>query len=310
LRFFLTGATGFVGSYVVRRLLTQGHDVCALLRPKTNPWRISDIQQQLIVLRGDLETADAWAASLSDFRPDCVIHLAWQGVGGQYRNDARQSENVQSSLALLRLAHAVGARSWVGLGSQAEYGPSEVRIAEDHPKRPTTIYGDTKLAVCQTAEKTCLDNGMRFVWLRLFSSYGPKDDPSWMIPYVILELLRGNRPRLTGGEQIWDYLYVDDAAEAIARIAAHDKASGVFNLASGYGQPLRTLIETIRDLIDPKLPLGFGEIPYRPDQVMMLEGDVTRLQNAIGWTALTTTREGLAACVRWYSEHRENYNNV
>jgi UDP-glucose 4-epimerase len=301
--------TGFVGSYVVRRLLSEGHDVCALLRSETNTWRVGDVLQHAVVVRGDLDSINVWGASVSDFKPDCVIHLAWQGVGSKHRNDPRQAENVQRSLALVRFAHAIYAQSFVGLGSQAEYGPSAIRITEDHPTQPTTLYGMEKLAVCQMAKKTCEDAGIRFAWLRLFSSYGPKDDPAWMIPYLILELLRGNRPRLTLGEQAWDYLYVDDAAEAIARIAADKNASGIFNLASGSSQSLRTVIEMIRDMIDPKLPLGFGEIPYRPDQVMILEGDVARLRSVTGWSASTSLQEGLARCVRWFREHQGSIND-
>lgn len=141
---------------------------------------------------------------------------------------------------------------------------------------------------------------MRFAWLRLFSSYGPKDNPDWMIPYLIGALQRREKPALTLGEQQWDYLYVGDVAEAIYLTALSGTAEGVFNLGSGRVDALRRIIEYIRDLIEPTLPLGFGAVPYRPDQVMHLQSDITKLQRETGWKPRTNLQDGLKKTVDWY----------
>ena len=141
-------------------------------------------------------------------------------------------------------------------------------------------------------ERSAATSDRPLAWLRLFSSYGPDDDPSWMIPYMIKRLLAAEKPSLTKAEQMWDYLHVDDAAAGI--VAALDAdARGFFNLGSGQSRPLRTIIESIRDLIDPSLPLGFGEVPYRPDQVMHLEADITSLSLASGWRPQVALEDGL-----------------
>jgi nucleoside-diphosphate-sugar epimerase len=195
-------------------------------------------------------------------------------------------------------------KNWLGLGSQAEYGPQSRPIDESAPTRPTTLYGAAKLSVCVTAERLCDGLGVRFAWLRLFSSYGPGDHPNWMIPYLIEKLLNGERPSLTAGEQLWDYIYAADAAAAIAAVARQTAATGVFNLGSGRAEPLRRIVERIRDGIDPRLPLGFGEIPYRPDQVMRLEADISRLRAATGWAPRTPLETGLAKTIEWHRERR------
>ncbi len=304
MRVFLTGATGFVGSYVARRLLFEGrHEVAALIRRSSDPWRIRDVLGSLVRINGELSDLASIRPALTDFRPDVVIHLAWGGVGNQYRNDPVQVANIDSTLELVRLTRDVGARVWVGLGSQAEYGPTDGPILENAPTRPTTLYGISKLSAGLLSRHFCAEYGLRYAWLRLFSTYGPMDDPSWMIPYLINQLLRSEKPSLTLGTQLWDYVYVGDAARAIERVALTDGVSGVFNLGSGRPQTIRAIVETIREMVDPALPLGFGEVPFRPDQVMHLEAVVERLKDEVAWTPEVNLENGMRRTVAWFREY-------
>lgn len=298
-RVFVTGAAGFVGSNVLRRLMTEGREVAVLLRSSSDRRRIDHMLGRCTVIAGDLTDVEAMRPALSRFAPDGAIHLAWEGVKGADRNSDVQLRNIHASFELYRLAQDVGCRHFVGLGSQAEYGPLAGRISEDAPKNPTTVYGAAKLATGIVLERSAATAGRSFAWMRLFSSYGPDDDPSWLIPYMVGRLLAGEKPSLTRAEQVWDYLHVDDVAAGI--IAALDSAScGVFNLGSGQARPLHEIITMIRDRIDPSLPLGFGEVPYRPDQVMHLEADISRLSAASGWVPRVSLEAGIAATVDWY----------
>ena len=301
-RILLTGATGFVGSYVLRALLEGGHDVAALVRPGADLRRIADVVDRAERIEGDLADLAAAEDAVVAFGPESVVHLAWAGVGNRHRNDPAQADNVRIAIDLLHLARRAGASRWVGVGSQAEYGPREGPTREDAPTRPTTLYGVAKLCTCLLAERLCAALGLRFAWLRLFSSYGPGDDPAWMIPYLVGRLLAGERPALTACAQRWDYLYVTDAADAIARAAVRPEAAGVYNLGSGAARPLRSIVEAIRDRVDPALPLGFGEVPYRPDQVMHLEADVGRLRRELGWSPRVALEKGLARTVDWHRD--------
>lgn len=304
MKVLLTGASGFVGSCVLRQLVaTPGAQVAALVRDPEGAWRIRDELARVQVLRAGLEDGDALRESIEAFRPSHVVHLAWSGVLGRNRNDAAQHLNVFHSMRLLELALQAGARHFVGLGSQAEYGPCQARIDEATPTAPTTMYGAAKLATCLMAGRLCELSGARFAWLRLFSSYGPQDSPEWMVPYLALKLLHRERPAVTAAEQRWDYIYVEDAAAAIVAATASDSASGVFNLGSGTAPRLRDIIEQVRDAIDPRLPVGFGEVPYRPDQVMHLEADITRLTGATGWRPRVGLAEGIGKTVEWYRKH-------
>ncbi len=307
MRILVTGGTGAVGSHVVRNLVKRGDEVAILARDGSDTWRIHDVLGQVHVVKGQLEHPASYRDGLREFRAETVVHLAWSGVLGKHRNDCEQAYiNIPGTLALLSQAEEAGVRTFVGLGSQAEYGAVQDVITEGIPAEPTTLYGAAKLAAYTVCKTFSGIHQMRFAWLRLFSSYGPADNPEWMIPYLILELLQGRRPSLTAGEQMWDYLYQADAAEAVVTVAHDAHASGLFNLGAGEARSLRSIVEYIRDLIDPTLPLGWGEVPYRPDQVMHLQADISRLM-ALGWQPAISLEQGLTKTVEWFRDNQQRY---
>jgi UDP-glucose 4-epimerase len=307
MRVFVTGASGFVGSHVVREFLRQGVSVATLVRDPARAWRIADLLPRVRVVPGDLATLGAGHPELAAFAPEAVVHLAWQGVLNRDRNDVAQWRNVADSLALVETCAKLGASTFVGLGSQAEYGAHSARIDETFATRPTTVYGAAKLATSIVAGRMSDALGLRFAWLRLFSAYGPTDSEEWMIPYVMLALLRGERPAVTSGEQQWDYLFVEDAAKAIVATTLAPGASGIFNLGSGSTSSIRSIIERIRDNIDPALPVDFGAVAYRADQVMRLEANIERLRAATGWHVHTGLDTGLARTLEWYRANATAY---
>ena len=304
MRVLVTGAGGFIGSALAIDLHRRGHEVAVLLRPDRDPWRIAPLvaAKSLRVVRGDLAQADSYAAALGDFRPDGVAHMAWTGVANHDRNDWRQAENVTQAAKLLERSVAAGARHFVGCGSQAEYGPRPDRTTEEAPLRPTTAYGAAKVATFHLLHGLAPLHGVRFAWARFFSTYGPRDEPHWMIPQLIGRLLRGERPALTEGRQLWDYLHVRDAAAAVTRLIEEPAATGAFNVGSGTPVALRRIVETIRDAAAPGAALGFGDVPYRPDQVMHLEAGIEKLVAATGWVPSIALDDGLRETVEWFRE--------
>jgi nucleoside-diphosphate-sugar epimerase len=296
-RIFITGSAGFVGAATVRAALAGGHQVIALIRGEDGAGRLEGLRGDITIHDADLSNNDAIAAVLAETRPEIVIHAAWEGVGGPLRAGDIQLENIRTTVALADAAIAAGARKFVGIGSQAEYGRFDRRITEADLPEPTMLYGAAKLSACHLVRQRCREARMGFAWLRLFSVYGPGDNPNWLIPSAATSLVAGRAPKCTPGTQKWDYLHIDDVASGTLAAAVTDTATGVFNLSSGTPVAVRSIIERLRDLAAPGLALRFGDIPFGPDQIMNLEGDNSRLKQATGWEPQVDVLDGLAGVI-------------
>lgn len=302
MKLFLTGASGFVGSHTLRLALAEGHQIVAPIRPGSIAPRLASFAGLYDRLDLDLRDIDGIASALLQHKPDAVVHVGWSGVENTARFDRRQyNENVECACALVEAAAAAGVKAFIGLGSQGEYGAGSA-MTEDSLPRPSTLYGAAKVATYYLTRQLAAQAGMRHAWLRLFSTYGPGDNSGWLIPTLIGEFLSGRRPKTTLGTQYWDWLHVTDVAKGILAVADSHSADGLFNLGSGQAVQVRQVIETLRDLVAPEIELVFGEIPFRPDQVMMMQADISRLHAATGWQPSIDIANGLAETVAWFRE--------
>lgn len=296
----VTGATGAVGTALCQVLSHNGVRVFAFLRPGSprnrhlrNTCGVETIECDLLGLVN--ATRDLFA--------DAFFHFGWMGTTGTERNNMGiQVRNIQYALDAVYAAKAMGCEVFIGAGSQAEYGRHDAPLTPCTPCFPENGYGMAKLCAGQMSRAECAKLGMDHVWPRILSVYGPWDGEKAMIPQVIRKLLKGEKPALTRGEQLWDYLYADDAAEALYRMALHGVDGAVYPLGSGCARPLRTYIEALRDAIDPGLPLGFGEIPYGEKQVMRIEADLQALTEDTGWKPETDFETGIRKTIEWMKE--------
>jgi nucleoside-diphosphate-sugar epimerase len=296
-KLLVTGAGGFLGSAVVRAALNRGLDVVAVAR-RPQPGRLPDAHRGYSFRIADMIDPAGIRALVEAERPDAIVHSAWSGVTSKARESTAQLyDNLLPSCALIEAAATSGVRTFVGIGSQAEYGRIDGIVSEDRLPSPTSLYGAVKLATCEVGGAISLAAGMRFAWLRLFATYGPGDNPAWLIPSLIQTFRSGARPKLTSGTQKWDYLFIDDAAAGVLAAVCADGAAGIFNLASGTAVPVRQIVETIRDITVPDMELVYGEVPFGKNQIMHMEGSYERLRAATGWAPTTELAEGLSRTV-------------
>jgi len=299
MRCLITGATGFLGSAVLRQLQAHQVPTAMLIRETSDRHRIADYLADSTIFQGSFCDQEQVEIALSRFKPDTLIHMAWGGVNATERESLAQIESQLSTINLVLEAVRHGVKNIVALGTQAEYGPKDERIDEDSRCEPKSLYGIAKLSTSMLCSHLCKSLQVRFVWLRVFSCYGPGDHPSSMMSTLIESLLKGQRPLLTEGTQKWDYLYVDDAAEAILHAARSNSMEGIYNLASGQSEELREAIEMVRDQIDPGLPLGFGEVTPATNKLYNLQANIDRLK-ATGWEPKTQLFDGILATIDWH----------
>lgn len=310
MRILLTGASGFIGSHFLTKLLKNNIPVTIIRHSNNDPWRIKEYLKDIHVIDYKSNEISKNVSRIQEFSPDTLIHLGWHGVENKFRNNQNQLvENLNQTISIFNIAQLAGVKSIIGLGSQAEYGPNTKPIYETTETVPTTIYGVAKLCAYQVLNLLCKQNNIRFSWLRLFSAYGPMDNSSWLIPMIILKLLKREVPSLTKGEQQWDYLYVSDICDAIYSIAVNYNAHGIFNLGSGITTSIRSIAEIIRDIIDPSLQIDFGKIPYGPDQIMYLKSNNDRLCNTTGWIPQIQLHKGLQSTIDWYRKNAKLFDN-
>lgn len=300
-RAVLTGSTGMIGMALVEYLLGQEILVTVLIRPnspKRNQFPKSD---KLTILEVDLSNLPSIGAfSHTDEPIDAFFHLGWEGTFGESRDNMYlQNLNIKYTLDAVHLAHRLGCQVFVGTGSQAEYGRVEGKLQDTTPTFPENGYGIAKLCAGQMSRIECRKLGIRHEWVRILSVYGPKDGYDTMIMSGIKKMIKGEKPSFSKGEQLWDYLYVRDAARALYLIALKGRDGAVYPLGSGQARPLKDYILLLASAIDPKAEVGIGEVPYREKQVMYLCADISELTKDTGFLPEISFEEGIKETINW-----------
>lgn len=300
MKILLTGASGFVASYIAVYLKQRGHDIFLTLRDRSKAWRLGDLSGYHIY-EGDLFDETFAEDVVEQTKPDALIHCAWSGVHRDGRNSDVQPKNILMTQVILQAVVENKCPLFIGLGTQAEYGVHNRRIDENVEPVPLDNYGRYKLASGLLGQMYANKHEFRYAWLRLFSTFGPKDNDSYIIPFVIQSLLKNETPKLTDCEQMWDYLYVKDIPKLIELVLNKEEYfCGLYNLCSGQPQRLKDVVQSLDRMIDGSVHPQFGAIAHRPQGLMHLEGDNTKFKNEFGSLVLTDIEQALQETVQWY----------
>jgi nucleoside-diphosphate-sugar epimerase len=329
----VTGAGGFIGSHVVRALAGEGCEVFALIRKLSDGMRQpgeigrrpgldahqtstpgtdvvptesrrgrdrDDGQGRVRVVVLDLNDDVALRLTLRDIRPTVAIHLAWYTEPAKYWNAPENLDCVAMSLKVARALAESGCQRLLAAGTCAEYDWNYEELSEERtPLNPRGLYGVCKNALRETLECYSLQRSIQFAWLRFFYLYGPGEAKQRLVPSVILSLLRGQIARCTSGEQIRDFLYVEDAAAAVAAVAKSTEA-GPVNIASGRPIKIRMLIETIGRILGRSDRVEIGAIADSGCEPRRLVADPRRLFDRVGWQPAFGIDDGMLRTVNWW----------
>lgn len=303
----ITGPTGAIGHALIEECIRNQVEVYALCHPGSKRIVGFPSNNLLHVICVDF-------SRLSDVKNvipndvDVFYHLGWVGTFGDARNDMYlQNRNVTYALDAIELARCCGCHIFVGAGSQAEYGRFEGKLRPGTPAFPESGYGMAKLCAGEMTRVQARKYGIKHIWARILSVYGPYDGKDTMVMSTIIKLLYGEKTSFTKGEQIWDYLYAKDAGGILFALGGEKSMDGkIYCLGSGLARPLKVYIEKIRDAINPSLSVGLGELPYAPEQVMYLCADNTDIIHDLGYEYRYSFEEGIKETVEWY---KKEYND-
>lgn len=298
----ITGADGFIGSHLVHHFAQQGLHVYALTIPNSPVvGRIENIPG-VTVLQRELKD-DVDLATQLPRQPIAFVHLAWNGVSPERRNSVRfQSENIDLCMQAVQLAAKIGAQRFILPGSTMEYSYCGQEINERACPSPQNAYGAAKISVRYLCEALCEELRLPYIYTVITGIYAADRADNNVINYTITELLQGRKPSLTALEQLWDYVYIDDVARAFYLIATKGKAGAFYSIGHGDNWPLVNYICQIRDIINPSLPLGIGEVPYKDDRLPSSCVDMTSLKKDTGFVPQVPFEVGIKKVIERVKE--------
>ncbi|WP_198048370.1 NAD-dependent epimerase/dehydratase family protein [Saccharomonospora iraqiensis] len=312
-RTFVTGAGGFLGANLCRRLLRDGHSVHGVLRPGADPWRLEGIRRDITIHRLDLRDAGAVRTTVDTVRADWLFHLAAHGAySWQTDTGAIRATNTGATAALVDLAAADTFEAFVLAGSTAEYGPGEHPAEEQDPIAPRGAYAVSKAAATRYARTMARHRGAHIVTLRLGTAYGFWEDPARLVPTLATFGLNGRLPPLADPWTVRDFVFVDDVCEAFVRAAYTTtlERGSVLNIGSGTPTSLAELVDLAREELAIEESPRWSTMDPRPWDAALCVADCTRSRDRLGWRPRRGLAEGFRALVDWLasdSEHRARY---
>lgn len=301
MKVLITGGTGFIGRYVVRELAKRGAEVTLLTSGSTYH---QFEESRLEIVNTTYEYSDL-LKKLCGRKYDIFYHLGWAGVGGGEKNNIiLQCSNIQVAIDMMRLSKDVGCSLFVTTGTVAEYAFCKEVIDFSLRQTPNDVYGATKVAVHYLLEAVAKQIQQDMIWAVLPSTFGEGRKRDNIITYTIVTLLQGKRPQYGTLEQMWDFLYVEEVARALADIGEKGRHNMTYGIGSGEYRLLKDYICTIRDMIDPTLPLGIGELIRKAAEPISSCVNIEQLTNDTGFVPKISFEEGIRRTIKYYKESK------
>lgn len=299
-RAVITGAAGFIGKALTKRLLEHGVSVYAVDLPQFQDNILKD--DGVYFLNTDLADSERLAADLAEIHADIFYHLAWKGVSTDVKNDVQtQLSNIPLCLNVLSACKSAGCPRVIIPGSASEFAYSGEAVSGKSFYAPGDAYAASKAAtqvICRWyAEQYDID----LIWLLIGSIYGPGRNDNNILTYTIKALLRGEKTAYSKLEQMWDYIYIDDLTEAMFLAGNRGKKREVYPVGSGIAKPLSVYIKKIHGMLAPDAPLGIGLLPYKfgskPDNSIL---DISNLTSDTGFSPKITFEEGISRTIEYF----------
>ena len=300
-RVLVTGATGFIGHFTLPLLLEKGYEVHAV---SSQP--VAESKPGCFWHNTNLLDTEQASDLLTRISPTHMLHLAWYTEPGKYWTSPANIQWVQSSLNLLNSFQQNGGQRIVFAGTCAEYDWNYSLYSEyATPTSPSTLYGSSKHALQLIVNSFSRDTEISSAWGRIFYVFGPGERPERLIPFVIKSLLKKKVAPCSKGDQIRDFLYVEDMASAFVSLL-DSNIEGVINMGSGDPISLAEIVHSIAKKLNGEDLAQLGKVPTAKNDPPRIVADINRLKKEVNWQPHHSLDEGLNKTIHWWTQHLKN----
>jgi nucleoside-diphosphate-sugar epimerase len=300
----ITGATGFVGANLARRCLAEGHEVHLMVRPAHEAWRIREIRDAVRLHIVDVCDPDVVDQAVQRIRPEWIFHLSAHGAYSS-QTDLRQmiQANLVGTVNLVESCMRSGFEAFVNTGTSSEYGFKDHAPAEDEWLEPNSHYAVTKASATLYCRQMAQKHDLHIPTLRLYSVYGPYEEPARLMPAVIVNGLAGRFPPLVDPSVARDYVYTEDVCDAFLLVArANGERGAIYNVGSGVQTTLREVVDIARRQFGIAAEPQWGSMPNRSWDTSVWVSDNRKITSSLGWRPRFFFADGLAAMTRWLQQ--------
>ena len=294
----VSGANGFIGSSLVKKLIGKGIKVVALIHSSDS--NLNEIRSE------NLDIVPFDRAVLEDVKEmpyigyDAFYHLAWSGVSTFGRKDSSlQLQNVRMTLDALNLAHRLSCKKFIGIGRIMEDESLAVTNSSRAYPGESYTYGIAKLAAHGLSKISAVSLGVDFNWVKVTNTYGVGELSTRLISDTLRKIIQGCEPSFTSCTQNYDFIYIDDLVEALVLVGQYGRSFAEYRVGSNHPQPLKNFIEIIRTKFAKDLNFKYGAIPYSGVNLPLESFDCTRTYQEIEFCPKVSFEEGIAKTLYW-----------
>lgn len=298
----VTGANGFVGTAVCKELYEQGIEVIAIMRHPNAIINSIEKDKGIRIVYAELSDFRSLAQLIPDRDIDVLYHFAWSGSAGTLRGDADvQMNNVKYTCDTVKACADLGCKRFVFASSIMEY-EIEAIMATNATPGINTLYSSAKVAADYMARTIAGSLDVDYVRAVITNIYGPGELSPRLVNTSLRKMLSGEHCAFTDGEQMYDFVYITDAAKAFAAIGGKGKNNRTYYIGSQEPKPLKEFLLTMRDCVNPDIEIRLGELPFNGVSLTYREFNINAVKEDTGFIPEVAFKDGINNTIAWLRE--------
>jgi len=303
----ITGASGFIGSNLLRFFISKGISVNIILRKKSNIWRIKDIIDKAKIFYVDLTEKENLANVIQKIKPKSIFHLAAYGAYS-HQNQAMliKSNILDATVNLINECKKFKFRTFINTGSNSEYGFKRKKMKESDLLTPNSYYAVFKAATTLFCQYESILNKLPIITVRPFHVYGPYEKPTRLVPTLIKNLLNNKDTPLVSPDIVRDLIFIDDAINLYLTIASRPSIKGdIFNIGTGTQKTIEEIYLNLSELLHCNIKPKWNSMKMRYWDQKIWKADMSKIKKKFKWKPKHNLKQGLTKTITW---HKKFYN--